>query len=423
MRARMDMRRAFRRIPAAVHAPDFAHHASGVARLNNGSFGASPCQVLADEAQHRAWWRANPDAAYFAAGADSLDSRLLAAADAAAAALSAPLNSVALVENATVATAIVANRWSKLLRQRAAGGSVMLLDVCYKAVAYSMRQFCEPAGGTIKFAHVPFPDTTSDSVLRSFEAALLATKPRFVLLDHVSSQPAIVLPVREMVALSRAHGVEEVAIDGAHGVGLLEPSALNVCDIGADWYFTNLHKWAFAPGPVAALHGVEAVRSTTAHVVPSWHVGSGDLLRESRWPGTRDTASALAVPAALQYLASWRSIDDMHVQRYNADGWQQAARMLEQAWGVAPAVSDPSLACTGMGMVRLPPALDLTADAPGQPSAGVRSTLRDRYGIEAAVGGFGEYGGFLRLSHSVYTTDSDLERLRDAVAELARSSF
>ena len=50
----------------------------------------------------------------------------------------------------------------------------------------------------------------------------------------------------------------------------------------------------------------------------------------------------------------------------------------------------------------------------------VRSRLRDEYGIEAAVGGFGEHGGFLRLSHAVYTTDDDLGRLRDAVSELSR---
>ena len=47
----------------------------------------------------------------------------------------------------------------------------------------------------------------------------------------------------------------------------------------------------------------------------------------------------------------------------------------------------------------------------------VRSRLRDRFGVEAAVGGFPD-GGFLRLSHAVYTSDDDIERLRDAVLEL-----
>ena len=50
----------------------------------------------------------------------------------------------------------------------------------------------------------------------------------------------------------------------------------------------------------------------------------------------------------------------------------------------------------------------------------MRQTLRDEFGIEAAVGGFGDHGGFLRLSHAVYNEDGDFERLRDAVSELAR---
>jgi selenocysteine lyase/cysteine desulfurase len=73
-------------------------------------------------------------------------------------------------------------------------------------------------------------------------------------------------------------------------------------------------------------------------------------------------------------------------------------------------------------MVRLPSALDLSMDAPGEPSKGVRATLRERYGIEAAVGGFGAHGGFLRLSHAVYTTDEDIRRLRDAVSEMAAAA-
>ena len=417
-----------RRLPAAAHASDFLHHAPGVARLNNGSFGSTPRLVIDAEAAHRDEWRSNPDALYFGTGTEALDARLAAAADAAAGALGAPNGSVALIENATMAVAIIANRWARRLRERPGRSGVLLLDACYKAVEYSLRAICEPAGAQLHHAPVPFPGTTSEEILRSLDATLCKTNPRFALLDHVSSQPALVLPIAEMVALCRDHGVEEIAVDGAHGVGLLSRKAVDVTSIGADWYLSNLHKWAFASGPVTAVHAAEASAdelepprmASTPHVVPSWHAGRG-LLVESRWPGTRDFASALAVPTALSYLDGWRSADGLTASEYNREGWKCAAATLSEAWGVAPAVSDPALTGCGMGMVRLPPTLDLSADAPGQPSTGVRSTLRARYGIEAAVGGFGVEGGFLRLSHAVYTTDDDIERLRDAVSELAAS--
>jgi selenocysteine lyase/cysteine desulfurase len=66
---------------------------------------------------------------------------------------------------------------------------------------------------------------------------------------------------------------------------------------------------------------------------------------------------------------------------------------------------------------QLPPRL-VVADVPGMPTAGVRSTLRDRFGVEAALGNFGERGNFIRLSHAVYNAPADFERLRDAVLEL-----
>ena len=96
---------------------------------------------------------------------------------------------------------------------------------------------------------------------------------------------------------------------------------------------------------------------------------------------------------------------------------RRAVDDLQTTWQVEAAYDE---ACLGsMGMVRLPAGLDLSKDVPGQPVGpdSVRSRLRDRFGVEAAVGGFPE-GGFLRLSHAVYTSDDDLERLRDAVLEL-----
>ena len=62
------------------------------------------------------------------------------------------------------------------------------------------------------------------------DQALKQHDPRYVLLDHVSSQPAVVCPVAEMVALCRRRGVAEVAVDGAHALGQV---AINVDEIGA----------------------------------------------------------------------------------------------------------------------------------------------------------------------------------------------
>ena len=41
-------------------------------------------------------------------------------------------------------------------------------------------------------------------------------------------------------------------MDGAHTIGSAD---YDVEDVGAEWFFSNLHKWAFAPSTATLLHG------------------------------------------------------------------------------------------------------------------------------------------------------------------------
>ena len=386
---------SFTRASAAKFASDFDHHAPGIARLNHGSFGATPAPVLAATEACRARWLAQPDDEYFSG---ALDDELQAATAAAADAIGAPAAETALVENATVAAAIVFRRWSE--------GTVLLPANAYGGVKASALAAFGPR--RVKEWPFPFPGTSHELVLDWLDQALTQHDPRYVLLDHVSSQPAVVCPVAEMVALCRRRGVAEVAVDGAHALGQV---AINVDEIGADYSFSNLHKWAFAAPTATVLHSLRELQ----HVVPSW--GAGDFATESRWTGTRDYAAMRAVPAALAYLQDWRSAGGLTASEFNRVGLRRAVDELSAAWSVDAAYHEECLG--SMGMVRLPAGLDLSQDVPGQPVGpdSVRSRLRDRYGVEAAVGGFPD-GGFLRLSHAVYTSDDDIERLRDAVLEL-----
>ena len=225
--------------------------------------------------------------------------------------------------------------------------------------------------------------------------------------------------------LCRQHGVEEVAVDGAHSFGSI--SDLDVPSYGADFFYSNLHKWGFAPHTTTFVWCTPEVMSSTSHPIVSWNWQKG-LKLECIFPGTRDFSSQLAAPAAVEYLETWRK--SKHgacvkgicetpagdtVEQYNRSGIIAACEMLQEAWGTPPA--QPLDAIASMAMVQLPPKLIMN-DIPGVPTSGVRSTLRDRYRVEAALGNFGERGNFIRLSHAIYNSKGDFERLRDAVLEL-----
>ena len=87
--------------------------------------------------------------------------------------------------------------------------------------------------------------------------------------------------------------------------------------------------------------------------------------------------------------------------------------MLTSAWGTELTTREELVST--QAMVPLPPDLQVT-DVPGQPSAGLRATLRERFKIEAATGNFGpDIGSFIRLSFGVYNRMEEIERLRDAI--------
>ena len=141
------------------------------------------------------------------------------ASDSVAAAIRAPSEEVCLLGNATDACMAVALRWAKLLAERSKGaadpGSVLLLDWTYASNKLILQGTCGSgaASAPIVEAAVPFPLQSPAQILDSLQTALRQHRPRFALLEHVMSQPAMILPVAEMVALCRDAGVEEVAVD------------------------------------------------------------------------------------------------------------------------------------------------------------------------------------------------------------------
>jgi L-cysteine desulfhydrase len=52
-------------------------------------------------------------------------------------------------------------------------------------------------------------------------------------IDHITSMPCVVVPVRELVQICREEGVDQVFVDAAHAIGNVE---VDVEAIGADFY-------------------------------------------------------------------------------------------------------------------------------------------------------------------------------------------
>jgi isopenicillin-N epimerase len=224
--------------------------------------------------------------------------------------------------------------------------------------------------------------------------ASIGIRTRAVVVSHVTSPTALVLPVAEVCAAARAAGVLSV-VDGAHAPGHV-PVTLG--SLGADIYAGNCHKWLGAPKGSGFLWARPEHHEWIEPLVISWgyHDEAGFGERHG-WQGTRDPSAFLAVPAAIAAHASF----DAAAMRELAD---EAERRLSQL-GLRPLRGERA------PFMR---ALTVRTDDP----AAFWQRLYDRYRVEVPVYEW-EGMSLLRVSIGPYSDEGDLERLVDAVrAEL-----
>ncbi|KAL6211344.1 hypothetical protein ACLB2K_016571 [Fragaria x ananassa] len=180
------------------------------------------------------------------------------------------------------------------------GDVVITLQCAYGVVKNSIKAYFERASGYVFEVPFQFPVNSSEEIVNEFQMALVkettsGSRVRLAMIDHVTSMPFVLLPVKKLVEVCREEGVDQVFIDGAHGVGCVD---VDMQEIGADFYTSNLHKWFFCPASVAFLYCRKSVtHSELHHPMVSHDCGKG-LAIESCWIGTMDYSPSLVVPSA-----------------------------------------------------------------------------------------------------------------------------
>ena len=128
---------------------------------------------------------------------------------------------------------------------------ILYLNLAYGMVKTTIKYVHDHdgSGAPAIEANVTVP-TTPKALLAVVEQALLKNPSiRLATFSHITSIPAIILPIKELVALCHRRNVK-VMIDGAHAMGQIP---INVQDYDADFYVANGHKWLFSPKGSAIL--------------------------------------------------------------------------------------------------------------------------------------------------------------------------
>jgi isopenicillin-N epimerase len=371
--------------------------------LNHGTVGVAPRRVLAAQQAIRdeiergpsqfLLRRLTPDVGV--AGRGSAGRPLLrAAADAVAGLVGGRGDDLAFVDNVTTAVTAVLRAVPL-----ATGDEILVTDLAYGAVAIAATHRAREAGASVRTVRMPDPPYTPEGIVEAM-AAELGPRTKLAIIDHITSETALVLPVAAIVARCHAAGVP-VLVDGAHAPGAI---ALDIPSLGADWYAANLHKWAWTPRSAGILWAAPERHADLHAPVWSWGADTGFPV-EFDWIGTRDPSAWLAAPAAIAYL---REVGLESVFAWNhALAWH-AARRLSERFGQAPPAPESMIGT--MVTVALPAA----AGRSPEDATRLRDALLFEDRIEVPVLARRERLG-LRVSAQVYLEESDLERMADAV--------
>ncbi|MGH7539741.1 MAG: aminotransferase class V-fold PLP-dependent enzyme, partial [Gemmatimonadota bacterium] len=285
----------------------------------------------------------------------------------------------------------------------APGDEILTTNQDYPRMITTFQQRERREGVVLKQISLPVPAEDPAEVVRRFEAGITG-RTRLILMCHMINLTGQILPVRDVVAMARRHGVP-VIVDGAHALAHFE---FTIAELGCDNYSSSLHKWLFTPIGNGLLY---VKRDLIPDVWPLMAASEerDDDIRKFEEIGTHPEANFLAIGEALTFHQMIGGKRKETRLIYLRDHWAKPLLALERVR--LHTSLEPGFAC---GIA--------TVEIEGIEPAALHAWLWEKHRIYTTPITHPEFRG-LRISPSVYTTLEELDRLVDAMKAAARNGI
>ena len=390
--------------------PDFWLLDPSIAFLNHGSFGSCPRPVLDFQQEIRLRVERQPIQFFVR----DLEALLDEAREALAQFIGAHSDNLVFVPNATAGVNTVL---SSLHFER--GDQVLVTDHEYNACRNALDVMAERRGIEVAVIRIPFPIANDAQALEPILSAV-TPRTRLLLIDHITSQTGLILPMEEIVRELAQRGVDTL-VDGAHAPGMIP---LNLEQLGAAYYTGNCHKWICAPKgagflylrpdrqkrirPLSISHGANSQRTDrTRHLI------------EFGWTGTWDPSAYLSVPEAIRQMGRMLPGGWAELRERNRALALEAREILCAALRIAPPCPEPMIGA--LAAIPLP-----DGESTGPPKSPLyldplQEELLGKFRIEVPVIPWPRPPArVLRISAQVYNAREQYEALAQALKELLR---
>ncbi|GAA0880939.1 cysteine desulfurase [Algoriphagus jejuensis] len=273
------------------------------------------------------------------------------------------------------------------------------------------QMLCEETGAILKI--IPINDA-GEIIFEEFEK-LLSPKTKLVSIVHASNALGTINPVKKVIEAAHAVGAK-VLLDGAQSTSHLE---IDVQELDCDFLAFSAHK-LYGPTGLGVLYGKREV----LEAMPPF-LGGGEMIKEVTFEkttyndipfkfeaGTPNIADVIAFKAALDFI---KSLGKPAIKAHEDGLLAHANELLNDIKGFIPIgtaaekVSVLSFNINGMHPFDVGQMLDAKGIAV-RTGHHCTQPLMKRFGIEGTV----------RASFSVYNTKSEIEKLAEGIAQIAR---
>jgi selenocysteine lyase/cysteine desulfurase len=281
------------------------------------------------------------------------------------------------------------------------GDAVIHCDLDYDVMIAAMKWLGSHRGANVVSFAMPEPATTAN-ILAAYEDVLRRTPAaKLLLVTQVSNRTGLVTPVKEIVAMARARGVDTI-VDAAHGVACLD---FQLDDLGADFVGWSVHKWTSAPLGTGAMY-IRRGRIADIDIAFENHNHPDDDINTRAPAGTVNFPALLTIPTAVDFhFAVGAAAKEKHMRGLR-DRWVNALRDRPNVEICVP--DDPARYCA-ITSFRLRGMK--TEDDAKQ----VQRTLFERYRIHTVWRGGIARGPTIRVTPGLYSTPADVDALAAAL--------
>ncbi len=234
------------------------------------------------------------------------------------------------------------------------GDEMLTTAFDYNACRNALAQAAAERGAKLVVAPLPFP-LPDEGTLAECVLDRVTRRTRLVMLDHVTSSTAVILPVERLVRELEARGIETL-VDGAHAPGMLP---LNLARLRPAYYTANLHKWVCAPKGAAFLWVREDLQKrmqppVVSHGNNTPRPGYTPFQDRFDWAGTFDPIAWMCVGPAIEWMRKLLPDGWAGVRRRNHQLLFAGCRLLLERLKIAPPCPESLLGFDGHPAVARP---------------------------------------------------------------------